>query len=76
MYHPALDALGTRGGKPDGAEDLSRDELIKLIHQPWWTTPAEYILVASQVEAITQAALGIQQTHQGLLQGSRIVGQR
>ena len=56
-------------------EDDSFLELIKIIHNPGWTTPAEFRLVTTVVEAIDQQVRVIERLKVELLEGSRLVGQ-
>jgi hypothetical protein len=55
------------------SEDDALLELIRIIRQPGWTTPAEFMLVTGVTEALhahTRAMVGLKQT---LLSGSRAI---
>jgi len=57
--------------------DLARDgdfkELIKIIHQPGWTTPAELTLVTGTVESMIAQSKALIGLKQALIKGSREV---
>jgi hypothetical protein len=48
-------------------------ELIKIIHTPGWTTPAEFRLVSSYLDAITRQIDVVEHLTTGLLEGSRMI---
>lgn len=50
------------------------EELIKIIHNPGWTTPAEALLVRGVVDAMLAHARASAELKQALLNGSRAVG--
>lgn len=62
----------------DQLSDLSAgsgfDEMLIFIHNPGWTTIAEYQLVAGMVESMMQQAEALKAMKQVLLNGSRAVG--
>jgi hypothetical protein len=53
------------------AGDSEIDELLKYIHKPGYTTPAEFILVTAIVENMTTHAGALVQLRTALLEGSR-----
>ena len=50
-------------------DDLA--ELIKIIHKPGWTTPAEFMLVHGVVETIGKQVEVIEVLKRNLVEGSR-----
>jgi hypothetical protein len=59
------------------AQDDEFLELIKIIHQPGWTTPAEYLFVNTIVQTLEQHIDIIGRLKGDLLTGSRqVVGER
>ena len=57
-----------------GSEDL--EELIKIIHGPGWTTPAEHGLVAMTLDSMLAHGQTLINTQQQLLAASREVGSK
>jgi len=55
------------------AEGEELPELIKIIHRPGWTTPAEFRLVSGYLDAITRQIEVIEHLNGALLDGSRMV---
>lgn len=53
-------------------DDLA--ELLKIIHQPGWTTPAELVFTLGMVDVIQQQVESIAGMRKTLLEGSRKVG--
>ncbi len=51
-------------------------EMIFLIHQPGWTTPAEYLLVNSIVDVMLEQVKAFATLRQGLITGSRVIGEQ
>lgn len=49
-------------------------ELLKIIHRPGWTTPAEALLVSGVVDAMLAHVKVLTSLKQALLTGSRAVG--
>ena len=49
-------------------------EMIFLIHQPGWTTPAEYLLVNNIVDVMLEQVKALTTLRQGLITGSRVIG--
>jgi hypothetical protein len=50
------------------------EELIKLIHRPGWTTPAELYFATIQAETAGNVAAALEGMVKGLVQGARMVG--
>ena len=48
-------------------------ELIKIIHMPGWTTPAEFRLVSGYLDAITRQIEVIEHLNGAVLDGSRMI---
>ena len=48
-------------------------ELIKIIHTPGWTTPAEFRLVSGYLDAITRQIEVIEHLNGAVLDGSRMI---
>jgi hypothetical protein len=51
----------------------SNEELIRIIRQKGWTTPAEFRLVLGQVEALSQQIQVVLRLQDSLMEGSRLV---
>jgi hypothetical protein len=51
-------------------------ELIKIIHQPGWTTPAEFRLVNTIVTTFTRQVDTLDHLKQDLVQAAQLVGTR
>jgi hypothetical protein len=49
-------------------------ELLRIIHQPDWTTPAEAALVTGMLEAMNAHIQHLTRMKQALLVGARAVG--
>jgi hypothetical protein len=56
------------------SDDQDLVELIKIIRQPGWTTPAEFAFVTGITEHITAQVKNLQTLRQVLVKGSRQVG--
>jgi hypothetical protein len=56
------------------ADNTDLEELRRLFHQPWWTTPAEFMLVSGVVYAMQEHAKFLTNLKQVLIDGSRAVG--
>ncbi|MEV7027645.1 hypothetical protein [Kitasatospora sp. NPDC093558] len=50
------------------------EELLKIIHRPGWTTPAELALVTSAVDQLIRQTETLNEARTGLLEGARSVG--
>lgn len=50
------------------------DELLKIIHRPGWTTPAEALLVAGVVDSAEAQVKALRELKRVLLSGSQLVG--
>ncbi|PSB28667.1 hypothetical protein [Stenomitos frigidus] len=63
-----------------GLKQLSDDdeltELIKIIHQPGWTTPAELLFVSGLVDALMMKTKTLRNLKHTLISGSRLVGKQ
>jgi hypothetical protein len=55
------------------AEPKDLDELIKIIHRPGWTTPAEFLFATGIVEAMTGHVRALGVLKQTLIKGSQAV---
>jgi hypothetical protein len=55
------------------AADTDFEELIKIIHRPGWTTPAEHLFVTGGVDSMLTQAKALVGLKQVLLAGSRAV---
>ncbi|HEX2909164.1 MAG TPA: hypothetical protein VH186_00045 [Chloroflexia bacterium] len=51
-------------------------ELIKIIHRPGWTTPAEFTMVSGLVSALISQVKTARELKQTLMAGSQAVGTR
>lgn len=70
-----VDSIGQlRRSLGDLANDQDLEELLKIIHRPGWTTPAEFQLVAGIVDSIQAHARALVGLKQALLAGSQKVG--
>ena len=49
-------------------------ELLRIIHRPGWTTPAEALLVQELIEATIASAKQTTQLRQALIKGAKAVG--
>jgi hypothetical protein len=58
----------------DMASQPPYEELLKIIHRPGWTTPAEVALVSGVVDGLQRQVAAMRLTHEELLAGSRQVG--
>jgi hypothetical protein len=52
----------------------STEKLLKYIHQPGWTTPAETIFFETMVDTMTTQAQQMAQLHKQLMAGASVVG--
>jgi len=66
--------LGEQLGTMGDTSDL--EELIFLLHQPGWTTPAEYLLVSGIVDAMQEHGKALTTLRQSLITGSRLVSEQ
>lgn len=61
-----------------GLKQLSDDdeltELIKMMHQPGWTTPAEFLLISGLVDALIMKTKTLRNLKHTLISGSRLIG--
>ena len=51
------------------------DELLKIIHRPGWTTPAEFAFAIGVVESMTAHAKAMTDLKRTLINASRKVGE-
>jgi hypothetical protein len=56
------------------ADSSELDELLTIIHRPGWTTPAEWMLVATSLEYLAAQTKLVATLRQNLLTGARAVG--
>ena len=56
------------------ADNSDLEELLKIIHRPGWTTPAEFALVGSVVESLNTQARNVASLRTALVASSRQVG--
>ena len=56
------------------ADNNKREEFIRVIHRPGWTTVAEYKLVAGLVSGINEQLITLQDHVQTLYEGSDSIG--
>ncbi len=56
------------------SDNSDLDELLKIIHRPGWTTPAEFALVISAVESLNAQARNVASLRTALVSSSRQVG--
>ena len=49
------------------------EELLRNIHRPGWTTPAEFTLVTGTLDSMIHLAKGLDEMKQVLVKGSREV---
>lgn len=61
------------GHLTDMADDTDMQELLRIIHGPGWTTPAEYLLVNAIVDAMHEHTKTLVGLKQALINGSRAV---
>jgi len=54
--------------------DADMNELLKIIHRPGWTTPAELLFVLAGLEALEAQLQAIGGLSESLLAASRAVG--
>lgn len=66
--HAAHDTFAKLG------RDSDFEELIKIIRRPGWTTPAEFLLVSSSLDALRAQGDALLSMRQELLKASREVG--
>lgn len=52
----------------------SLDELLKIIHRPGWTTPAELAFVRTGLESIRAQTAQLNALTHGLLNAAKLVG--
>jgi hypothetical protein len=67
-----IKALGQ--GLDNLADGTDFEELLKIIHRPGWTTPAEALLVSGLVDFMATQVKALTALKQVLLAGSRVVG--
>ena len=56
------------------ASEQEFQDFIKRIHQPGWTTPAEFTLVSGIVENMIAQTKSLANLKQTLIEGGRLVG--
>ena len=56
------------------SDNSDLDELLKIIHRPGWTTPAEFTLVNSVVDSLHAQARNVATLRIALVTGSKQVG--
>jgi len=56
------------------ATDNHTEELMRLIHKPGWTTPAEFALMVAGLESAQAQAETLGRQLRGLAAGARVVG--
>jgi hypothetical protein len=56
------------------SNDDEMDELIRIIHRPGWTTPAELLFVSGLVDALIIKTKTLGNLKHTLIAGSRLVG--
>lgn len=66
--HRARDCFAKLGSTGD------MEELIQIIKRPGWTTPAEFLMVQSSLEALTAHGEALLNMRQQLVNASRAVG--
>ncbi len=66
--------LGEQLGAMGDISDL--EETIFLLHQPGWTTPAEYLLVSGIVDTMQEHARALTSLRQSLITGSRLISEQ
>lgn len=52
------------------------ERLLKIIPRPGWTTPAEFLLVSSQIQHMADVVQGLEKAQVALLRGAEMVGRR
>lgn len=57
-------------------QENSIETLLKYIHQPGWTTPAESIFFEALVDSIAQQTRQLAQLHKQLMAGAALVGRQ
>ncbi|MFI6850604.1 hypothetical protein OG535_00550 [Kitasatospora sp. NBC_00085] len=50
------------------------EELLKIIHRPGWTTPAEMALVTNAVDHLIKQTEALNEARVGLIEGARSIG--
>jgi hypothetical protein len=55
------------------ASDEEFSRFVKIIHQPWYTTPAEAIFTEGIVESLATLTAGLIQLHTSLINGANAV---
>ncbi len=70
----SINTLNKAWGSMDRKKTLV--ELLRLIKQPGWTTPSEYLLVQGIIDSLLEQTLSIQRLNERMIQGAREVGQR
>ena len=58
------------------SSDTEFSDFIKIIHQPWYTTPAEAIFTEGLVESILSLTNALVQLHQVLITGAKAVQEK
>jgi hypothetical protein len=69
---PMIRRLGKTISSLDG--DSRTEALLKIIHQPGWTTPVEFSLVQSSLQQITSQIEAANLAHQDLLKVAAQIG--
>ncbi|MEV0537887.1 hypothetical protein [Kitasatospora sp. NPDC050463] len=49
------------------------EELLKIIHRPGWTTPAEVALVTNAVDHLIKQTEALNEARMGLIEGARSI---
>lgn len=57
----------------DVADDTDFEKMVVIIHQPWFTTPAEYLLVGGIVDVLTEHVKAMASLKQVLINGASAV---
>jgi len=57
------------------ADNTEFDELLKIIHRPGWTTPAEFMFAMGVVESMTVHARALTDLKRTLINASRKVSE-
>jgi len=57
------------------ADNTEFDELLRIIHRPGWTTPAEFLFAMGVVESMTVHARALTDLKRTLINASRKVSE-
>lgn len=69
-----ISATGRLIGETSDQGDV--EELLRIIHNPGFTTPAEWLLIHGYLNAIDTALRQVNALRSTLLEGSRVVGKQ